>query len=294
MNIDKNTNLVTAVIVLYNDMNAIKLCLDSCYAQVDKIIVVDNSTDNATAFSYSDIKEKITYIKNNENLGLDKALNIGITLALTDENIWVLLLDQDSILEQSMIGNMLDSYSNAEEKENIAQIVPTVYDTNKQKYLSALKYNTFSLEKIFSPKLDRYVDFQITSGSLIDKQIFNIVGMMDERFFIDYIDFDYCFKLRKNSYKILLSSKAILYHSLGERKKIASIEFTEHSPFRIYYQVRNRLFIMREYGRLFPYYVISDGINLILKFFKIILIESNKSKKISNYFKGLYDGIRFE
>ena len=65
-------NSITAIIISYNDYDSLNRSINSIYFQVDTIIVVDNSTIKER-FIYSG---DIIYIKNQNNLGLAKALNI--------------------------------------------------------------------------------------------------------------------------------------------------------------------------------------------------------------------------
>lgn len=277
---------ISAVIVSYNDYSALNRCIQSIHNQVDTIIVIDNSTIKDEFIN----EQNSIYIKNKGNLGLSKALNKGIKEALKIQSDWVLLLDQDSIVAEDMIKNMLKSYKQTPPKNNIAAIVPTIFDNNLNKYLPSLIYNKFSITKIFNPIKDEFVDFQITSGSLIKKTVFENIGLMDEELFIDYIDFDFCFKARIHGYKILLSHTAILKHSLGEQNKRLFFTFIEHNPTRVYYQIRNRLILMKRYRKEFPFFIVSEVRRMILKFFKIVLLESDKIKKLKSYCKGLFDG----
>lgn len=280
---------VVCIIVAYNDYNSLYRCIDSIEKQATHIIVVDNST-NGMEFKYH---HQLIYINNHANLGLSKALNIGIVEALKLECDWICLLDQDSQLSQDMLHVMLNSYKKNKDKNKIAQIVPTVYDQYRQKYLPALIYDRFSLRKIYQNKEDCFVSFQITSGSMIKIDLLKEIGFMDENLFIDYIDYDYSFRILKKEYKILLSSDAILYHALGEVKQKCFFSYVEHSSFRIFHQVRNRIILIEKHGRRFPYFVIKELLNLFLKLGKIILLENNKLVKIKNYFIGLIDGIKY-
>ena len=283
----KKNETISAVIIAYNDYAAVQRCIESIKNKVSAICVVDNSTIS-NKFVY-DSKE-IIYIKNKTNVGLGMAQNIGIKEVLKLQTDWILLLDQDSIVEKNMLDNMLNSFYAANDK-SIEEIVPVVYDKNISKYLPSLIFTKFGLKKIFTPDKDTFIDFQIASGSLFRKDIFEKAGFMDEDFFIDYIDFDYCFRLRSLNYKILLSKHALLFHSLGEKSSRAGINFIQHSSIRIFYQVKNRLILMKRYKKTFPYFIISESRNLILKFFKIIILEDQKKEKLKNFFKGLFSGL---
>jgi rhamnosyltransferase len=286
----KKKESVGAVIVAFNDYASVLRLIESLQSQVSFICVVDNSTFDDKFICDSKDSAEIIYIKNKTNLGLGEALNIGIKKVLTLKTEWVLLLDQDSMVDFGMIENMLSSYYSANDKL-VAQIVPLVYDNNTLRYLPSLIFRRFGLKKIYAPKEDTFIDFQITSGSLIKKEIFEKIGFMDEKFFIDYIDFDYCFRLRSFKYKILLSKNALLHHSLGEKSFKMGICFIQHPNIRIFYQVRNRLIVMKRYSSVFPYFTANEIKNLILKLGKIIILEDDKKKKFQNYFKGFYAGL---
>lgn len=279
---------VVCVIVAYNDYSSLYRCIDSIGETASHIIVVDNST-NGAEFKHN---RQIIYISNDANIGLSKALNIGIIEALKLDCDWVCLLDQDSQLGKNMISNMLYSYNKNMKRNEIAQIVPVIYDTHKKKYLPAHIYNTFSLKKIYKNKEDCYINFQITSGSMIKTDLIKYIGFMDENLFIDYIDYDYCFRILKKEYKILLSSDAILYHALGEVKQKLFFSYVEHSPFRIFHQVRNRIILIKKHGKSFPYFAFKELLNLVFKLGKIILVENNKFIKIKNYLIGFMSGIQ--
>ncbi|QTA88469.1 glycosyltransferase family 2 protein [Desulfonema magnum] len=283
---------VTAIIIAYNDFSALYRCIETIYSQADRIFIVDNSTNN-DRYAYRDPDKKIDYFKNKTNIGLANALNIGINKALEIKNDWILLLDQDAVSDENMVSNMIRSYNRSADKNLIAQVVPVVYDKNSDNYLPSLIYNKFSLKKIFTPKKDAFVDFQITSGTLVKKNIFSKIGFMDGELFIDYIDFDFCFRLREKGYKILLSHNALLRHSLGKKSKNLFFEFTEHNSMRVFYQIRNRLIIMKRFRKRFPFFCISETKNLLVTLLKIILAENNKIEKIINYFKGLYTFILY-
>lgn len=282
-------NNVAAVIVAYNDYDSVRRCIDSLENQIKYVCVIDNSTIIDRFYHEN---KNIKYFKNDENVGLGRALNKGIKEFQNYDIDWIMLLDQDSILDKNMVNELLNSYKSSSD-ENIVQIVPNVYDNNTNKYLPSLIYKGFLLKKIFYPHKDTYIDFQITSGSLIKKDLFSQIGYMDEYFFIDYIDYDYCFRIRNNGYKILLSKNAILNHSLGEKNTKFGIPYVQHSNIRIFYQVRNRLILIKRYGKSFPSFAITQFRNLILKFLKIIFLEDDKKIKIKNFIYGLFMGIKY-
>ncbi len=287
---------VCAVIVSYNSSESVISCIDSSLSQVDKIIVIDNGSnpdvkDNLHRVSYPD---KVVFIFNENNVGLAAALNQGLQYSLHGNYRWTLLLDQDSVPSENMVFEMIRSHESLdnEMKEKMAVVVPTVFDRNFEKMLPSVITTNFLNRKITNPDRDLFVHWHITSGSLIRNAVLPKIGPMNERFFIDYIDFDYCFRVLAGGYKILLSKNALLFHSLATRKQRLGFHFREHNAGRVYYQTRNRLFASLKYGMKYRSFFYSEICRSIGKLFKIIVLESDKRKKLKMYFKGIKDVIR--
>jgi rhamnosyltransferase len=279
---------IIAVVVAYNDYESLTKTIESIYEQVASVIVIDNSDREMLCEIYP---KPIVYLKNETNIGLAKALNQGIQKALGLKCDWVLLLDQDSLARVNMIEKMLASLESYP-YEKIAQIAPLIYNHSSKNYFPSYSYHGLRIQKIFKPSQDSWIDFHITSGTLISKEAFEKVGLMDEDFFIDYIDYDYCFRIKEKGYKTLLCSDTLLEHTLGTQNRKIGINFIEHAPWRIYYQNRNRIIVMRRYGSMVRAFVMAESLRILLKFAKILLLETDKNKKIKYFVKGLYHGIK--
>ena len=124
----------------------------------------------------------------------------------------------------------------------------------------------------------------ITSGALLNLRAYNKVGPFMEKLFIDYVDFEYCFRLQRNNYSIYINNNAIIYHSVGNLIKWKLIGFrfysTNHSPLRLYYRTRNRFRLRSLYKKYYQSFFKSDMINLLKELLKVILVESNKMEKL--------------
>lgn len=88
-----------AGIVLYNpDLGRLKENIESICKQVDKVILIDNGSDNIREIEDL-IKEYLNCIllKNGENMGIAYALNQILKYAYENDVKWFLTLDQDSV-----------------------------------------------------------------------------------------------------------------------------------------------------------------------------------------------------
>ena len=271
---------IAAGIVLYNpDLIRLKQNIESIYHQVGMIILVDNGSDNIDKIEeiYGNTNG-IFIIKNEVNLGIAAALNQIIGKCDIEGIEWVLTLDQDSISPM----NLIEEYSKHITKSRIAIITPNIKDINSNKM--ALNNNINKYE---------YVEECITSASLTNVQICKEIGYFDDRMFIDYVDFDYCTRVRLNDYKILKVNTATLIHEVGTLKEIylfkKKIEVYNHAPIRKYYYCRNIIYYCNKYkGKI---NVKRSYMKLFKRFIVVLLFERNKISKIRAIMRGIKDGL---
>lgn len=264
---------VVAVVVTYNpDMNLLQENLEVLKNQVDEIVIVNNSSSN---LKFHETNE-VTIIDNGKNLGIAKALNIGVEYGIKNNFKYALLLDQDSTPEKDMVSNLVKGFFSP----NVAMTVPYI------KYLNGFKEgNTESEFEV--------IKFAITSGSLLHLEKVHEIGHFDEEFFIDSVDFDYCFKIALKKYLVLRVNKALLYQRLGEVKehRVLFLRFypTNHSYIRRYYITRNRIYMWRRYFKVDKNFVIKDMLRSFYEAFLIIAFEDDKIRKFKSIKKGIID-----
>ena len=101
---------VSIIIVNYNTLELTKNTIDSVNEKTKdlnyEIILVDNaSTDGSVEFFEKEYKNKIIFIKNDENLGFGRANNRGIKIA---KGKYVFLLNSDTLLINNAIKILFD------------------------------------------------------------------------------------------------------------------------------------------------------------------------------------------
>ena len=105
-------------------------------------------------------------------------------------------------------------------------------------------------------EIDDSLLFGMASGSFIPNKRFKEIGLMREDFWIDYIDYEFSFRVRKQGYKILGVGGARLNHRLGITQQIKvlgkTFSYQVHPAFRRYTIYRNRFIAIKEYSMPFP------------------------------------------
>lgn len=273
---------IFASVVLYNpDINRLKKNIHSLMKQIKDIVLIDNGSSNFEEVSelYSDF-ENIYIISLKTNKGIAAALNKMMMWGKDNRFKWCLTMDQDSVADVSMISNMVDS-ANQILLDNIGMIVPTIIDIN----MNCEHKDTNEVVEIDKS------DSVITSGSLMNIESVELVGMYNERYFIDYVDTELQERLLRNNFKIIRVVNAYLYHEVGHitthRFLLWKVVCSNHSAFRRYYQVRNRLAFKKKYFGNLSF--IKEYIRLHLGDIKILLFEEDKKMKLRASIRGYRD-----
>lgn len=272
---------ISAGIVLFNpDINRLKENISAVIVQCTHIYLVDNGSNNIDEIKgllnqYN--QSKISILCNMENQGIAKALNQLIVAAQKGGFEWILTLDQDSVAPSNIVEEF-EKYTN---DLNTGMLCPVICDRNKGFVVEAK---------------DGYkeIDECITSGSLLNIKAWSEIGGFDESMFIDGVDFDICYRLRKNRYKILCIQSVVLLHELGRieyhRFLFWKILVKNHSAFRKYYIARNIIYIAKKRKSKF---LMAKGMLQEIKLLCIVVLyEDDKLNKSRCICRGIYDGFK--
>lgn len=249
--------------------------------QVNKLIVVDNGSGveiEEQLDKVSQIQLNIEVIKNKQNLGIDKATNIGIKKYINQYK-YVLTLDQDSELQSNMV-MLLESAFDKISDNTCVMVGPNIANNGTDEQGICEKYQK--------------VDLLIASGCLIKTDYLKKYGLLDEYFFIDCNDTDLSLRIGSQGFSLYKIKEAKLNHSMGyctTHTFLGKQIITEnYSPFRRYFRSRNSMEILKRYFWKYP--------KLVSKFWyishvkanvKIIFFEKDKLNKLKSGFLGTYD-----
>jgi len=209
----------------------------------DKVYIVDNSDlDN------SELAKKINnavYVPLMKNTGIAYALNRGFERAISDGFDWVMTMDQDSVWEEEEIKKYLQWVEQITiENNNIVSLAPFAKVQNKSWAGVLLWPLVFKLTK---RKGIDFVDRCFCSANIVSVKIWQKVGGFNEKLFIDDVDYDFCYKIRRQGYLIVLNNDIWFNHAIGGEKLTILPRINNHSDFRLYYIMRNMMYIMKVY-----------------------------------------------
>lgn len=267
---------VCAGIVLYNpDVDRLRENIESICPQVSFVVLIDNGSYNLNEVVELIRKyEYITLVKNDNNLGIASALNQICDVAKRKGYEWVLTLDQDTVCPPHLIKCLTEHI-----RPDIGIVCPAVhYEGQEEKNKRQAPFE--------------YVYACMSSASLTNVLAWNLVGGFREDYFIDFVDNEFCMKLRNSGYKILRVNECQISHELGKMvcRKILGViplKLCEHSPFRFYYMTRNNIVFIREYRE--HLFVFKEYLKLLYVLLSGFIASSNKRLTFCNIRKGIVD-----
>lgn len=248
-------------------------------AQDVAIILVDNSDSNI--ISDLGISSLIVF-RLEENFGIARAQNIGIDFLIEQEFDGLFFFDQDSTITKDFVFEM-SRYLNS----NIPQVfLPRALDFN-----SGLDIFTYKVSSFFGYKKINFglsnislTELGISSGMLVNRKAIKCVGLMDEDYFIDYVETDWFLRCKVEKIPVYCIASALMKHSIGSYNfKIFNFTFFIHPPIRAYYQIRNSFLFFRKkhvplklgifeiFSTFFHYIIVLFVVRNKLAYFRLII-----------------------
>lgn len=197
--------MLTVLIVIYN-----KNCCDSISFKFienfrDKInlILFDNSTRDFKNKEYCE-KNNIMYYSVNENIGLSRAYNYIIDRIELNSNNYLLILDDDTILNEDYINEIFGEI----EKKQYDILLPKVFSNGQLISPSTVQLGC-RIKKIKDvSKVNFNQITAINSGMVIKASVYKNIKYNDE-IFLDYVDHTFMKDVRKNKFKIKILMTSI-------------------------------------------------------------------------------------
>lgn len=198
---------VAAVIVTYNRLNDLKVCLTAVKSQTrepEGIIVVNNGSSDGTK-EYLASQEGVTAI-NQENLGGAGGFYAGTKYAYDHGYDWVWMMDDDGIAEEQQLEHLLATAAKHGYKALNALVV------SKADHTRLPFYGKIPLSKLdLSGDLLEYPVCAF-NGTFIHRSVMDKVGFIKKEMFIWGDEQEYMKRIKEAGIPFVTATKAIHYH----------------------------------------------------------------------------------
>lgn len=253
---------IASVTVAFNGESLLRRHLDSLLQQsrpLNEIIVVNNASSDGTLRLLREHYPQVTVLDLPTNSGVGGGYASGLDYAAkTGRHDWVWLFDQDSAPKKDGLERLLGGLERlGSDGGRVAILAPLcVHQKTKLSYPGLLWRNGWQKARLDGADNGiSFVDAVISSGTLIRTQALKEAGLPRADFFIDYVDFEHCLRLRRHAYEIAVVHDSLLEHEMGDPREVDIAGFSrvwaDHAPWREYYLARNEIFTIWTY---FPHW----------------------------------------
>ncbi|MBR7889323.1 glycosyltransferase [Marinomonas sp. A79] len=171
------TGKVSIVIPTYNGLKYIEKTINSCleqsYQNIEVIVVDDFSTD-ATRELLLNYKGKVKLLFNDENLGIVKSVNKGVSSTNSE---FFILLGHDDLLPEKHVELMLSEFESNTVSIHCNSILIDAFGDEKGFSRNDKKQENKTKKCLFELSIDNFIS---SCGMLHRKSVFDSVGGWDE------------------------------------------------------------------------------------------------------------------
>ncbi|MDP4227071.1 MAG: glycosyltransferase family 2 protein [Bacteroidota bacterium] len=290
-----NNPKVSLIILNWNGKEDTAECLESLkhitYSNYEIILIDNGSTDGSVKY-FQEYFPDIEIIENRENLGFAEGNNVGIRRAIGKSADYVLILNNDVIVDPEFLNKMIEVAENNKLAGAIGSKIYHYYDPeiidrpNKKINLWTGNFRIFTSIKD-NGNDDKAEEVGCITGCcmLIKTQLIKEIGGFDPEYFLYWEETDLCIRITKYGYKIIYVPKAKIWHK---------IESSGGSRTSYYYYGRNIFRFMKKNANkcqktffLFFYLTFSFWINC-----SVIIFKHRNIPAFVSYLKGTVDGFK--
>lgn len=237
---------LSVVIVSWNTKDLLRQCLSSLFAELNQVellttvFVVDNASIDGSAEMIRTEFPSVTLLANKENKGFGVANNQVLTTVKSD---YYLLLNPDT---KVLLGAIKILVAFARQHPQAGIVSPQLLNADGTVQLSCRRFPSIRgmiygllglkagnksdyLMRDFDHRSTKEVDQPEGACLLIRKEVFDKVGVFDERFFMLFEEVDLCFRVKQAGWQIWFVPEAQIIHYYGQAIKQVKAKMIYHS-----------------------------------------------------------------
>ena len=244
------------------------------------VLVIDNNSidDSTEKLAHHAINNaSYEFIENNKNLGFSGGMNVGIRYALKSGADFVMVINNDTILDKDLLVNLLFS---ARKRQNVGIICPKVYfakgyEFHKERYTKnqlgqVIWYaggimdwnNIYGINRgVDEVDIGQYTKEEITDFATGNCMFMNTsalkdVGFFNEDYFMYFEDVELSLRMKEKGWQVIYAPGGVIWHKVARSSGIGS-DLNDYYTTRNrmlfglkYSSVRTKIALIRESGRI--------------------------------------------
>lgn len=294
---------VGVVVLTCNAEKHIRECLDSLSANKYPnfgIMVVDNASEDGTTSIIEKYHPSIHLVKNHTNLGYAKGCNIGIKFFLGRNFRYVLLLNDDTVVDHNLISFLVKPFLGNNKIGICGPVITYFRDPAKiwfaggyfNRIFCYTRHNLFDKDLAECSFQDKETDFISGCCLMIKTDVLEKIGMLFENYEIYFEDTDFCIRAGDEGYICWLVAQPLLRHRVSAT--MGSEGSNALSKLRAYYYARNPfIFIKKETRGLIKLTNLLGQFFIRLPYYTLQMLRQRAFNSIVSYFRGIRDGLKY-
>src|SRR5258708_4699797 len=246
-----------AMVVLFNPSAEQVANLIRLKQMCPRLVAIDNSLLVDQQLHARITSVGIQVVANFNKGGVAGAYNTGLERLIEDGAEALFIFDQDSNVPDDYFTQMLTDCCKIGSPRFL--VGPKVFDVNVNRYLPAHVVGRFGFKPVMLCDTNSGLlpcSSIISSGSVLSAEAYRMLGPFMERYIIDQVGTEYCFRAVCHGVPIYINTALTLKHQISKRTdhKILFMKLNQWNmvPMRQYYSARNCIHISRLYGKRFP------------------------------------------
>lgn len=189
------------------------------------IRVIDNGSDDGSVAHLRSAFPSLEIIENGKDLGYAAGQNVGLKAAIANGAQYVVLLNNDVILEASAISSMLALAEADPSVGAVSVVMRYQHAINEVQFYGGGKLISWRGKLVNAKGPEDRLDYVSGACLLLRVEAIREVGLMDERFFLYWEDVDYSVRMRAQGWLLKVAENAVVYHR-------GSASMSSRSPIR--------------------------------------------------------------
>ena len=284
------------VIPTYNRVDDLLDCLHSLIKtgiNEDRVIVVDNHSQDDTAQKLASKFPEVNLIALEENFGAAKASNLGFEVALQKGAELVLRLDSDTVVDSEFCLRLLGKVG---QYPDVGVFSPKIYfyepsdeiwfaGANQHRWHFGATQDHRYEKDAYNNSQVREIDYVWGAAMLIKREVLQKTGGFDTDFFIYYEEVDFCLRVKELGYKLLLIPDSYVWHKVGSAVNNARTAFHWN---------RSKILLFRKHARNRFHLVFLFTYSFFYTLYSWILRNNSGNRgPIKDALTGLHNGMFF-
>lgn len=269
---------LAGIVTYHPEIERLRENVCAASTQVDQVVIFINGEESAEATKTAvEGLDSVVLLHNKRNDGIALALARIMEYAAANSFDWVLSIDQDSVCREGLV----DQYKTFTGLPNVGALTCCITDRNFTQdfgFDSGEKYHR--------------IDKCITAGTFMSVDAYQHCDGYDISMFIDGVDWDICYNLRRHGYLIYRINFDGILQEVGHGKDVSLLgkKYVAYgeSPLRNYYGARNDIYLANKYPEF-----LSMGRTLLREVraeIIVLLFETQKRAKLWNRWRGIKAG----